>query len=274
MTHLHADPRHAEATEVHAAETCRLCAQRQREDELLAGPARRRSDVRSTFRIVRELLRGFFALRGLGPAVTVFGSARTSAADGGYATARQLGGVLAQAGFTVITGGGPGIMEAANRGAREASGRSIGLNIRLSHEQRPNPYLDLMVEFDYFFVRKLMLVRYSCGFVVFPGGFGTLDEIFEALTLMQTGKVRDFPVVLMDAAYWTPIVDVLRRQLLGRGAIDPRDLDLLSVTDSPEEAAACLQRCARRRFGLTLTARAPGQPPSITVDPPPAGRLR
>jgi uncharacterized protein (TIGR00730 family) len=236
----------------HDAEQCRLCAQRRREDVLLAGPARRRSDLRSALRIVRELLRGFLGLRGLGPAVTVFGSARTSADDGGYATARRLGGVLAGTGFTVMTGGGPGIMEAANRGAREAGGRSIGLNIRLPHEQRPNPYLDLMLEFDYFFVRKLMLVRYSCGFVVFPGGFGTLDEIFEALTLMQTGKLRDFPVILMDAAYWTPIVDLLRRQLLGRGAIDARDLDLLSITDSPEEAAACLQRCARKRFGLAL----------------------
>jgi uncharacterized protein (TIGR00730 family) len=170
--------------------------------------------------------------------------------------ARRLGGLLAGSGFTVMTGGGPGIMEAANHGAREAAGRSIGLNIRLPHEQRPNPYLDLVLDFDYFFLRKLMLVRYSCGFVVFPGGFGTFDEIFEALTLMQTGKLRDFPLVLMNAAYWSPIVDLLRRQLLDHGAIDPRDLDLLSVIDSPDEAAACLQRCASKRFGIALPDRA------------------
>lgn len=236
----------------HDPEHCPLCAGRRRDELLLAGPARRRNDLRSAFRIGRELLRSFLALRDVGTAATVFGSARTPSAHADYATARRLGGLLAEAGFTVFTGGGQGIMEAANRGAREAGGRSIGLNIRLPHEQQPNPYLDLMLEFDYFFVRKLMLVRYSCGFVVFPGGFGTFDEIFEALTLMQTGKLRDFPVVLMDAAYWTPIVDVLRRQLLGRGAIHEHELDLLRITDSPEEAVACLQRCARERFGLSL----------------------
>jgi hypothetical protein len=238
----------------HDADRCALCARRRRDERLLAGPAPPPNDLRSAIRIGREIGRGFLALRGVGPAATVFGSARTPPDNDDYATARRLGEQLARAGFVVMTGGGPGIMEAANRGAREAGGRSIGVNIRLPHEQRPNPYLDLMLEFDYFFVRKLMLVRYSCGFVAFPGGFGTFDEIFEALTLMQTGKLRDFPVVLMDRAYWTPIVDLLRQQLLRRGSIDERDLDLFSITDSPEEAADCLRRCARKRFGLVLPA--------------------
>jgi hypothetical protein len=227
-----------------------LCARRRRDAELFQGPLKRRNALWSALRITAEIVRGFARLRRLGPAITVFGSARTRPSDGEYGIAREVGGGLADAGFAVITGGGGGIMEAANRGAHEKGGRSIGCNIVLPHEQRPNAYLDVMLEFDHFFVRKLMLVRYSCGFVVFPGGFGTFDEVFEALTLMQTGKLRDFPLVLMGTAYWTPIVDLLRAQMLARGTVTDGDFDLLSVTDSADEAVGCIQRCARRRFGI------------------------
>nr|HPK65794.1 TIGR00730 family Rossman fold protein [Thermoanaerobaculia bacterium] len=147
---------------------------------------------------------------------------------------------LAEAGFTIMTGGGPGIMEAANRGAREGGGRSIGCNIELPHEQRPNPYLDLFLEFRYFFVRKVMLVKYSHAFVVFPGGFGTLDELFETMTLIQTGKILDFPVVIMGREYWQPLFDLMRGTLLAHGTVSPEDLERLTFTDSPAEAVATI----------------------------------
>ena len=210
--------------------------------EWLGGPRSRWSELARLARIFAEFLRGFRALHFLGPCVTVFGSARVAEADPHFALARSLGGRLAGLGFTVMTGGGPGIMEAANRGAREAGGRSIGCNIELPHEQRPNPYLDRFVTFRYFFVRKVMLVKYSVAFVVLPGGFGTLDELFEAATLVQTGKISAFPVVLMGKAYWAPLLAFLRDTLAAQGMVDPRDLEILTVTDSVDEAVLAVQR--------------------------------
>lgn len=233
-------------------ETCRLCEGHRRDRRLLSPSRSWPGDIASALGIGLEILRGFMAMRQLGSSVTVFGSARTSAGHPDYALALMLGRRLAEAGFTVITGGGPGIMEAANRGAREAEGRSVGCNIRLPREQVPNRYLDLMIEFDHFFARKLMLVKYSCGFVVFPGGFGTFDEIFEALTLAQTRKIRDFPIILVGRSYWDPLLAVLKERMIERHMVDAADLGLLSVTDSPDEAAHCLRACAVTRFGLRL----------------------
>jgi uncharacterized protein (TIGR00730 family) len=167
--------------------------------------------------------------------------------DPRYAQAMEAGRGLAQAGFTVITGGGPGLMEAANRGAKEAGGRSIGLNIELPFEQAPNPYQDIELTFHYFFTRKLMFVRYASAFVVFPGGFGTLDELFEALVLIQTDKIRHFPVVLMGGAFWDGLVDWMRDTLAAEHMIAPRDLDLLRTTDDPAEAVALVRVGAERQ---------------------------
>lgn len=208
----------------------------------LGGPRSRRSELARLGRIFAEFLRGFRALHFLGPCVTVFGSARVAEDDPHYALARSVGARMAGLGFTVMTGGGPGIMEAANRGAHEAGGRSIGCNIELPHEQRPNPYLDRFVTFRYFFVRKVMLVKYSVAFVVMPGGFGTLDELFEAATLVQTGKIAAFPIVLMGTAYWAPLLAFLRDTLAARGMVDPKDLEILTVTDSVDEAVAAIER--------------------------------
>jgi uncharacterized protein (TIGR00730 family) len=168
--------------------------------------------------------------------VTIFGSARVDEGDPMYRAAVEVGRLLGEAGFTIITGGGPGTMEAGNRGAREAGAGSVGLNIELPFEQHVNPYVDLEVDFSYFFVRKTMLVKYAQAFVIFPGGFGTMDELFEALTLIQTGKVRNFPVVLFDSRYWGGLLDWLRATMLGGGKVAEADLRLLEVTDSPEEA--------------------------------------
>lgn len=182
-----------------------------------------------------EFVEGFEALADVGVAVTIFGSARVAQDDPLYqavvTTAYQLG----KAGFAIITGGGPGVMEAANRGAREAGVQSIGLNIELPFEQHVNPYVDIEVDFRYFFVRKTMLVKYSEAFVIFPGGFGTFDELFEALALIQTGKIENFPIVLYGAAYWQGLLDWIRLTVLSEGKIAPADLDLLVVCDSPEQ---------------------------------------
>ncbi|MFM9997010.1 MAG: TIGR00730 family Rossman fold protein [Phycisphaerales bacterium] len=209
----------------------------------LEGPRRRLSEFARACRIFAECIKGFRALHFVGPCVTVFGSARFKDDHPYYALAREMGSRISKLGFTVMTGGGPGIMEAANRGARDAEGPSIGCNIQLPMEQKPNPYLDKFVEFRYFFVRKVMLVKYSYAFVVMPGGFGTLDELFEALTLVQTGKIRQFPVILMGRDFWKPLLEFLEQRLLAAGTIGREDLDLLTVTDSPDEAVAAIARC-------------------------------
>ena len=210
------------------------------EHEFLKGPISRLRDFASAVRIFRELINGYRHLGSIGPCVTVFGSARFAEADRYYRLARDVGRILAKDGWTVMTGGGPGIMEAANRGAKEGGGRSIGCNIKLPKEQKPNDYLDLWLDFDYFFVRKVMLVKYSTAFIVLPGGFGTLDELFETATLMQTGKIRDFPIVLMGTDYWTPLRDFLVDTLVRNRAIDVADAELLYMTDSPETAIKCV----------------------------------
>lgn len=227
-----------------------------REHLFLHGPRARRSELREALRIFFEYVRGFRRLHFVGPCVTVFGSARFAEGHPYYALAREVGARLAAAGFTVMTGGGPGIMEAANRGAREAGGPSVGCNITLPKEQKPNAYLDRWVEFRYFFVRKQMLIKYSYAFIAMPGGFGTLDELFNTEVLIQTGKISDFPVVLVGAAYWRPLVDFMRGTLVRERTIDPADLDRICVTDSAEEAVAHVREVALERFGLTYGPRA------------------
>jgi uncharacterized protein (TIGR00730 family) len=185
----------------------------------------------------------------VGPCVTVFGSARFGSDHPYYTLGRLVGHRLADVGFTVMTGGGPGLMEAANRGAREAGGRSVGCNIVLPQEQQPNPYLDRWVTCRYFFVRKVLLFKYSYAFIALPGGVGTIDELFEAFTLIQNGKIQRFPMILMGTAYWQPLTDLLHRMAVD-GAIAPRDLDLLFVTDSVEDAITHLERNAIDRFAL------------------------
>ena len=222
----------------------------------LQGPARRGTELRRALRIFVECIKGFRALHFVGPCVTVFGSARFDENHRYYALARAVGRGLGEAGFTVMTGGGPGVMEAANRGAREANAPSIGCNITLPTEQQPNPYLDQMIEFRYFFIRKLMLVKYSYAFVVMPGGFGTLDELFETATLIQTGKILGFPVVLVGRDFWQPILDQLRTSLVGQRTISPTDLDHLRITDSAEEAVGWIREKALNDYKLTYGPRA------------------
>jgi uncharacterized protein (TIGR00730 family) len=210
------------------------------EDEaLLQRPVRPEfldSDPWRSLRILSEFVEGFDALAEVGPAVSVFGSARTRTNHRYYRQARELGRMLAKAGYAVITGGGPGIMAAANRGCQEGGGLSIGCNIELPKEQGLNPYVDLGIEFRYFFTRKVMFVKYADAFVIFPGGYGTLDELFEALTLIQTRKVQDFPVILMGTDYWGGMIDWIRGSLLAEAAINQDDVDLLRLTDDPKEA--------------------------------------
>ncbi len=229
------------------------------EEYFLEGPRSRGYELGKAFRIFRELIYGFRSLHFVGPCITVFGSARFPPEHRYYELTRELGARIARARFTVMTGGGPGLMEAANRGAKEARGVSIGCNIILPQEQKPNPYLDKWVEFRYFFVRKMMLVKYSYGFVAAPGGFGTLDELFEVATLIQTGKIKNFPVVLLGIEYWAPMLVFLRESLLRNAAILPRDLDAILVTDSPEEAIAHIQKCATESFGLRYVRRQPSK---------------
>ncbi|MEA2361254.1 MAG: hypothetical protein QOD71_399 [Thermoleophilaceae bacterium] len=208
------------------------------------------TDAARIERIKRELQTGFDALAHVGPAASFFGSARTPPDDDEYLLARDTARIVGDAGLAIITGGGPGVMEAANRGARDAGALSIGLNIELPFEQGLNRYCDIGLEFHYFFTRKVMFVRYASGFVVFPGGFGTLDETFEALTLIQTGKIRHFPVILMGSDYWGGLVDWLRGRLLAEGKIAPQDLDLLYLTDDPLEVRDRLM-CASHRQART-----------------------
>jgi len=202
-------------------------------------------------RIFVEFVRGFRALHFVGPCVTVFGSARFADDHPYYRLGREVGALLARAGFTVMTGGGPGIMEAANRGAKEAGGRSIGCNIELPREQRPNPYLDRWITFRHFFVRKVMLVKYSYAFIALPGGFGTLDEIFETATLIQTHKMQEFPLVLIGADFWQPLLDFFERRLVAEGTCERRDVERIVVTDSPRHAVGVVTEVALRQFGLT-----------------------
>jgi uncharacterized protein (TIGR00730 family) len=223
--------------------------------KFLQGPQTRGFELARACRIFFELIRGFRSLHFAGPCVTVFGSARFGDGHPYYALARDLGTRLARAGFTVMTGGGPGLMEAANRGAREAGGRSIGCNIVLPVEQKPNRYLDTWVTFRHFFVRKLMLVKYSYAFVALPGGFGTLDEMFEVATLVQTGKVLDFPLCFLGRAYWRPLLDFVNGRLVADRAIDPEDARRFQVSDNPAEVVEAITGVALKRFGLTYGPR-------------------
>lgn len=220
------------------------------EGVFLEGPRRRAGELWRVVRIAWEFIQGFRALHFVGPCVTVFGSARLGEGHEAYALTRRVAAGVSRLGFTIMTGGGPGLMEAANRGARDAGGPSVGCNILLPREQKPNDYLDRFVEFRYFFVRKVMLVKYSYAFVVMPGGYGTLDELFEALTLVQNGKIRDFPIVLMGTAYWSPLVDFLRKGMVEGGTISSKDVDLITVTDSVDEAVGVIERKAVHAYGL------------------------
>jgi hypothetical protein len=218
------------------ATTSLLKSLKDAEKSFLAGRRSSADELESAVRVFLEMLRGFEELDFEGPCVTVFGSARFAEDHPYYAMGREVGRRLAEAGFNVMTGGGPGIMEAANRGAREAGGLSIGCNIQLPHEQKPNPYLDHFVEFEHFFVRKVMLVKYSSAFVVLPGGFGTLDEAFEVITLIQTGKLESFPVVALGGAYWEQLTEFLMNTLVGEGTISSADLELIQLANNPAEA--------------------------------------
>jgi len=206
------------------------------EDERLLETMEDGQDAWRVFRVMGEFVEGIEEMSGLGPGVSIFGSARVAPEDPMYAQCVETARLLGQAGYTVITGGGPGIMEAANRGAREAGAVSVGCNIELPFEQRSNDFLDVSIDFRYFFVRKTMFVKYACAFVIFPGGYGTMDELFEALTLIQTGKISSFPVVLFGSDYWAGLLDWLRGTMTGEGKISPEDLDLFFVTDDPAAA--------------------------------------
>ncbi len=198
-------------------------------------------------RISEELRMGFDALAGVGKAASFFGSARTAEDDPDYKLARETARVVGESGMAVITGGGPGLMEAANRGAKDAGALSIGLNIELPFEQGGNPHCDIALEFHYFFARKIMFVRYASGFVVFPGGFGTMDELWEALTLIQTGKITGFPVILVGTDYWSGLVDWVADRMLSEGNIGADDLELWTLTDEPEEVRDLLMSAAHRQ---------------------------
>jgi hypothetical protein len=211
-------------------------------------PEVRAADADRVRSIAEEFARGFRALAGVERAVTVFGSARTPPDHPHYVLARELGACLGDAGYAIITGGGPGLMEAANRGARDAGALSVGCNIELPHEQQLNPYVDIGLRFRHFFARKVMFVRYASAFVVCPGGFGTLDELFEALTLIQTGTTRHVPAILLGDGEWDGLIDWLRARALSEGHIDERDLELLQIVQTPEQACAIVQDAYRRQL--------------------------
>jgi uncharacterized protein (TIGR00730 family) len=219
------------------------------EQSLLAGPNSRLHNLWTIIRVAKDFLLGFRALHFAGPCVTIFGSARTQPGSRYYQLAREMGAASARLGFTVITGGGPGIMQAGNQGAFEAGGRSIGVNIELPFEQDLNPYVHRSVTMKYFFTRKVVLVKYSYAFIVLPGGAGTLDEMFETMTLIQTGKLKVFPIVLMGKDYWQPLMDFVYR-MAEEGTISPDDPELIFFTDDVAEATAHLQRHAVRQYGL------------------------
>src|SRR2546425_12516531 len=227
----------------------------QRADEIfLEGPRSRFDELITLFRVLLDFLRGFRVLHFVGPCVAVFGSARIKERHPSYELARKMGAAIAQLGFTVMTGGGPGIMEAANRGAKDVNGRSIGCNIELEFEQQSNLFLDRCVKLHYFFVRKTLLVKYSYAFVVMPGGAGTLDELFEALTLIQTAKIKNFPIVIMGTDYWKELLHFIGT-MAQRGMIADADLKLIYATDSVDEAIAHIRNKAIEPFGLRRVAR-------------------
>ncbi|HEU4641460.1 MAG TPA: TIGR00730 family Rossman fold protein [Gemmatimonadaceae bacterium] len=241
---LSGDARRAGATKIVVDQSIRNYTPPLTEDEKLlrGGGAQRPDDFTRTdpwrvLRIMGEFIEGFDTLAGIEKGVTIFGSARTGPDDPQYGAAVEVARLLAEAGFAVITGAGPGIMEAANKGARLGGGRSVGCNIELPFEQGANPYVDTLINFRYFFVRKTMFIKYSNAFVIFPGGFGTLDEAFEALTLIQTGKIYQFPVILFGSHYWAGLLRWLRSRVLLERKISPGDMDLILLTDDPKEAA-------------------------------------
>jgi hypothetical protein len=220
-----------------------------KEIKFLEGPQSRWQEFKFAFSVFFEFIKGFRALHSVGPCVTVFGSARFKEDHEFYKQTQKISGEIAKMGFTIMTGGGPGIMEAANRGAREVGGRSVGCNIELPHEQHHNPYLDKWVNIKYFFVRKNLLLKYSYAFVVMPGGFGTLDEYFEALTLIQTKKISEFPIIIFDKEFHKDIIEHIEK-MKRAGTISPEDLELCLFTDSVEEAIRHLQEKSISRFEL------------------------
>jgi hypothetical protein len=215
--------------------------------EPTARPAFLNTDPWRALRILSEFVEGFDALATVGPAITIFGSARIGQESPIYEQTRDIARRLAQEGYAIITGGGPGLMEAANRGAQEGGGLSVGCNIELPHEQDLNDYVDLGVAFRYFFARKTMFVKYADGFVIMPGGFGTMDELFEAVTLIQTGKIEHFPIILVGTAFFGGLIDWMRVRLVGDGMIEAADVDLVVVTDDPDEVVEIMKRASRRR---------------------------
>ncbi len=216
------------------------------EAHFLAGRHSRTSETLRLLRIALEFIRGFRALQNIGPAITIFGSARFKEGSPHYTLAQNVGAALAAEGFTIITGGGPGMMEAANRGAKEKGGTNIGCNIILPHEQEPNPFLDKVITFYYFFVRKVMLIKYSYAYICLPGGLGTLDEMTEAMTLIQTGKLYDFPVILVGKEYWKGFYDWVQGTLVKSGAVSPSDLDFVHLVDTPDEVLAIIRNLVER----------------------------
>jgi uncharacterized protein (TIGR00730 family) len=221
-----------------------------KEDAYLKGPRTRWEELFFTFSVLKEFIKGFRALHFVGPCITVFGSARFKEDHPYYQEAREISAKLSKAGFTILTGGGPGIMEAANRGAYESGGLSVGCNILLPHEQKENPYMHKWVTIKYFFVRKVLLVKYSYGFIVMPGGVGTMDELFETITLIQTGVIQDFPVVLMGRDYYKDLIELLEK-MLQEGTISPKDMNLVLITDDSEEALQHIKRYVKDRYIIT-----------------------
>ena len=229
----------------------RLTPKTTQDEQLLESPRAdefTHTDPWRVFRIMGEFVEGFDELASLNRGISIFGSARSKPHDPDYLAAQETAALLAAEGYAVITGGGPGIMEAANKGAFEAGGLSIGCNIELPFEQRANPYLTRSLTFKYFFVRKMMFVKYSLGFIIFPGGFGTFDELFEALTLIQTRKIRNFPIILFDSRYWTGMLNWLRDVVLAEGKISEADFQMLQITDSPQEVVEMVKR-SQSEFG-------------------------
>lgn len=238
----------SDGTKFHDHETASNFGWIQEDRYLLEGPRSRTAEFFRVLRIAREFIHGFRKLHFLGPCVSVFGSARFDEDHEYYKLARQIGAELARIGFAVMTGGGPGIMEAANRGAKDANGTSVGCNIILPHEQDANPYIDILATFNYFFVRKVMLIKYSQAFVIMPGGYGTMDEAFEAATLVQTGKILNFPIVFVGKKYWGPMFEFLEETLIAQGTISEFDVHRFLLTDSVEEVIESLSSCPSRPY--------------------------